>query len=166
MTRVSTDSPCSFMSLPPWFDQRQALTPAGYETSFPAGGGRGGSCTSGRRRRRGEPAMWRRSRQKLVPRAGGSWPWHRRYGGSGCEGIGSSPHVESASLRSLPWQGRSVGSVEGVRPGPGVRGSSPRQEAVLHGEQCGGGPGGNTDLPVGVLDVAGGGGFLGSQTPP
>src|SRR5919106_1287132 len=53
--------------------------------------------------------------------------------------------------------GAGGGSAGGFRQRSRLDEPRPWEEAVLHGEQGGSGPGGDADLPVGVLDVAVGG---------
>src|SRR5919108_6143384 len=80
-------------------------------------------------------------------------PCHRPYGRTTGGEIGSSPHPEADGLDGggQPW------SAGGSRQRPRLGEPCAGEEAVLHGEQGGTGPGGDADLPVGVLDVAVGG---------
>src|ERR671918_519808 len=84
---------------------------------------------------------------------GRPWPRPRRYGWRACGEIGCSPHREGSALDG----GAGGGSAGGFRQRSRLDEPRPWEEAVLHGEQGGSGPGGDADLPVGVLDVAVGG---------
>src|ERR671918_2720259 len=92
---------------------------------------------------------------QLLPLVRGPWPRPRRYGWRACGEIGSSPHREG--FRARRWSGRLIGSAGGFRQRSRLDEPRPWEEAVLHGEQGGSGPGGDADLSVGVLDVAVGG---------